>query len=158
MVKNYFRGLLDEGFVGYIKERKVLYGLIALMLFLRSDRILYSFSHHGFWSGLEDTMIYALLGVVLCLMYRVVRFVFHRWRYGKELEEWKAKEATPEYQAWFESLTPEEQMVELTKKQNIIAEQTMKTSKTTTAASVFTAGAAGATADAARKVVKVVKK
>ena len=87
-------------------------------------------------------------------MYRAARFLFRRWRYGKDLEEWKAKEATPEYQEWFESLTPEEQMVELTKKQNLIAEQTMKTSKTTTAASVFTAGAAGSTANTVKKVFK----
>lgn len=154
VVKNYFHGLVEEGFVGYFKERKALYGFIALFLFLRSSRISYSFTHHGFWSGLEDIMIYALLGVVFCLMYRTARFLFRRWRYGKELEEWKAKEATPEYQAWFESLTPEEQMVELTKKQNLIAEQTMKTSKTTTAASVFTASAAGSTASTVKKIFK----
>ena len=33
VVKNYFHGLVEEGFAGYFKERKVLYGFIALMLF-----------------------------------------------------------------------------------------------------------------------------
>lgn len=154
VVKNYFHGLVEEGFVGYFKERKALYGFIALMLFLKSDFISYGFRKHGFWSGFENILLLSLLGVVFCLVYRAARFLFRRWRYGKELEEWKAKEATPEYQAWFESLTPEEQMVELAKKQNLIAEQTMKTSKTTTAASVFTAGAAGSTANAVKKVFR----
>ena len=154
VVKNYFHGLVEEGFVGYFKERKALYGFIALMLFLKSDLISYDLRKHGLGASIEDVLLFSLLGVVLCLMYRAARFLFRRWRYGKDLEEWKAKEATPEYQEWFESLTPEEQMVELTKKQNLIAEQTMKTSKTTTAASVFTAGAAGSTANTVKKVFK----
>ena len=47
IVKNYFHGLVEEGFVGYFKERKALYGFIALMLFLKSDFISYGFRKHG---------------------------------------------------------------------------------------------------------------
>lgn len=160
-VKEYLQNLRSEGLKGYFKERKALYiciGLTTIPGILMS--IFVGMSHPDWvsWNYIESVLGNILEGIALYFLYRL----FRRWRYGKELEEWKKKEATAEYQEWFESLTPEEQMVELQKKNNIIAEQTMKTSKTTTAASVFTAGAAGTiaaeTADVAKKVVKVVKK
>lgn len=150
-IKQYFQGLKDEGLKSYLKDRKVLFIFMMVYPFFRSNVIRAGFKRGGFIDGMWDLLLYMLVGIVLYLTWKAAYFIFRRWRYGKELEEWKAKEATPEYQDWFNALTPEEQMVELQKKNNIIAEQTRKTSKTTTAASIFTAGAAG-------KVVKVKKK
>lgn len=146
--QSYINGLKEDGFKGYFRERKALYICLGIM-FIPWCLDMWA-SVHGFDDVIKWTRWRLENALELYIGYRILSFIIRRWRFGKELDDLKKAEKTTEYQEWFNSLSPEEKLVELKKKDILIQEQTLKTSKTQTAM-----GAAGLAQG--HKIVKAVK-